>query len=214
MVTRTTSPEQARMSAGSTTGHEGKVQVEQTRAEQTPPDDRDEEDKRETRSATLRLPFLTARFEVPPAPRGRLHFGPVTLPSPGKAAYYASLGLLAAVEIIEWPIAVAVAAGTYVAQHTRADEPALPHLERGHGEPAHAEPAEAEAYAEDEAQDKDEQPQIEPQAEAEAQAEQPQAKAEQPQAKAEAEQPQAHAEQPEQPEAKAEPRDEHADTPA
>ncbi|MGF7234657.1 MAG: hypothetical protein ACQSGP_06830 [Frankia sp.] len=39
-------------------------------------------------------------------------------PSVGKAAYYLGLGGLAVAEVIEWPIAVAIAAGTYVAQHT------------------------------------------------------------------------------------------------
>jgi hypothetical protein len=59
---------------------------------------------------------------------------------------------LAAVEIIEWPIAAAVAAGTYVAQHTRPDQPALPQLGRDHGEQAHEEQAPGEQAHEDEDQ--------------------------------------------------------------
>jgi hypothetical protein len=117
------------------------------------------------RAATIHLPFLTARFEIPrhpgtppgvagmnggggvgagtagmPAgaeageeaetveagPReadaradlgGRFGLVPVPVVSKGKAAYYVGLGLLAAVEIVEWPVAAAIAAGTYVAQH-------------------------------------------------------------------------------------------------
>src|SRR5262245_59853200 len=84
------------------------------------------------RRATLRLPFLTARFEVPrhmnpgrivrsvnPAglahkvssgvPSGPVRVGPMTVQSPGKAVYYVGLGALAAVEVVEWPIAAAIA---------------------------------------------------------------------------------------------------------
>jgi hypothetical protein len=86
-----------------------------------------------TRSLTLTLPFIRARFEVPRPSSGPFHMGPMTLPSPGKAIYYVGLGALVVAEIVEWPVAVAIGAGTYVAQHTRADEPALPHMEHaGH----------------------------------------------------------------------------------
>ncbi|OHV34238.1 hypothetical protein BBK14_33590 [Parafrankia soli] len=65
---------------------------------------------------TVRLPLLTSRFEIG---RG----AGMRPPSPGKAVYYLGLGGLAVAEIIEWPVAAAIAAGTYVAQHTR---PAAP----------------------------------------------------------------------------------------
>ncbi|ANI42748.1 hypothetical protein MYVA_5720 [Mycolicibacterium vaccae 95051] len=38
-------------------------------------------------------------------------FGRVQLPRPEQLAFYATLGVLAAVEIIEWPVALVVAAG-------------------------------------------------------------------------------------------------------
>ncbi|WP_243407123.1 hypothetical protein, partial [Frankia canadensis] len=59
---------------------------------------------------------MTARFEVspPPAP-GALRIGPVALPTARRSAYYLGLGTLAAIELIEWPVALAVAAGTYIA---------------------------------------------------------------------------------------------------
>lgn len=70
---------------------------------------------------TLRFPFLTARFEptrqminLPPGLPER-----VRLPSPVQAAYYAGLGALAVTQLVEWPVAAAIAAGTYIAQHTR-----------------------------------------------------------------------------------------------
>jgi hypothetical protein len=70
---------------------------------------------------TLRFPFLTARFEptrrminLPPGLPGR-----VPLPSPVQTAYYAGLGALAVTQLVEWPVAAAIAAGTYIAQHTR-----------------------------------------------------------------------------------------------
>ncbi|GAA5180002.1 hypothetical protein GCM10023322_11290 [Rugosimonospora acidiphila] len=44
--------------------------------------------------------------------------GDVTLPPPGQLAYFAGLGLLAAVEVIEWPLALVIAAGHLLAdQH-------------------------------------------------------------------------------------------------
>jgi hypothetical protein len=50
----------------------------------------------------------------------------MTVPSPGKTAYYAGLGALAVVQAVEWPVAAAIAAGTYVAQHTRAERSGMP----------------------------------------------------------------------------------------
>jgi hypothetical protein len=85
----------------------------------------------------VRLPFLTAHFVVPkvkaprvPALERPTRLGPVTVPSPSKTVYYVGLGALAVTEVVEWPIAAAIAAGTYVAQHTRGDRSAAPHLER------------------------------------------------------------------------------------
>lgn len=72
------------------------------------------------RVVVVRLPYVTAKLEMAPPPRTEgIRIGPLALPSAKKTAYYAGLGALAAVEMIEWPIAAAVAAGTYVSQHTR-----------------------------------------------------------------------------------------------
>ncbi|ABW11955.1 hypothetical protein Franean1_3092 [Parafrankia sp. EAN1pec] len=82
-----------------------------------------------TRAATVRLPFLTARFEFGRrAGHTGWRLGPVGLPSPGKSAYYLGLGVLAVGEVVEWPVAAAIAAGTYVAQHTRGQASAVPQV--------------------------------------------------------------------------------------
>jgi hypothetical protein len=92
---------------------------------------------------TVRLPFVTAKFELhgSPIPRvehisqfpfgqskinGQWKIGPVPVPSPIEAAYYTGLGALAVAELVERPIAAAIAVGTYVAQHTRGDRCAVP----------------------------------------------------------------------------------------
>lgn len=44
-------------------------------------------------------------------------FGKVTVPRPEQLAYFGGLALLAAFEIIDWPVAVAVAAGHILASN-------------------------------------------------------------------------------------------------
>lgn len=97
------------------------------------------------RTATINLPFVTAQFRAPdvrvpkvrvpdvripkaPVPHARVPgvsrrevsdlVGAVGsyLPSRDKTLYYAGLGAMAAFQIIEWPVAVAIGAGTVVAQ--------------------------------------------------------------------------------------------------
>lgn len=87
------------------------------------------------RTATLKLPFVTAQFRVPEVhmPRPRMPHPPVSgqeikdmagavvsvLPPPDRLAYYAGLGALAAFEVIDWPVAAAIGVGTVVAQRVR-----------------------------------------------------------------------------------------------
>ncbi|HEY8374225.1 MAG TPA: hypothetical protein VIL00_15925 [Pseudonocardiaceae bacterium] len=92
------------------------------------------EREQKPRTATLQLPFVTAEFRMPRVPLPRLPLPPLRmprvsseevagavntvrsmLPSPQRAAYYAGLGVAAALEVIEWPVAVAVGAGTALA---------------------------------------------------------------------------------------------------
>lgn len=41
--------------------------------------------------------------------------GPVTLPPPNRLIYYAGLGFLAVLEVVEWPVALIVGAGHMLA---------------------------------------------------------------------------------------------------
>jgi hypothetical protein len=75
------------------------------------------------RGVTLRLPLITATVRPPRLPRvGRRElaeaadFARSLLPPPDQALFFAGLGALVLVELIEWPVAAAVAAGTVVAQ--------------------------------------------------------------------------------------------------
>ena len=80
---------------------------------------------------TVELPFVSARFHKPalhlPRLDGRQEAGAaagaaaakVRSLSPADLAYYAGLGVLGAVEVIEWPVALAVAAGTALARRGR-----------------------------------------------------------------------------------------------
>jgi hypothetical protein len=75
------------------------------------------------RTATVRLPFVTAEFSRP-----ELHLpgraeveGAVStvrenLPSREQMVYYGGLTLLAVLSVIEWPVAAAIGVGTVVAQ--------------------------------------------------------------------------------------------------
>ena len=82
------------------------------------------------RTATVNLPFVTAQFRLPELPVDRLRAmspelghaarGAASfLPPPERLAYYAGLGALAAFQVIEWPVAVAIGAGTAVAGRSR-----------------------------------------------------------------------------------------------
>ncbi|WP_200902400.1 MULTISPECIES: hypothetical protein [Protofrankia] len=75
---------------------------------------------RKPHSATLRTPFATARIEIPRAPGTSMKVGPIRLPSPTQTAFYVGLGVLAVTEVVEWPVAAAIGAGAYIAQHSHA----------------------------------------------------------------------------------------------
>jgi hypothetical protein len=83
------------------------------------------------RTATLDLPFVKAQFRAPqirvpriPTP-GRQELGAAAhavrsfLPSPADVLYFGGLAALAALEVIEWPVAAAIAVGTAVAKSDR-----------------------------------------------------------------------------------------------
>jgi hypothetical protein len=90
--------------------------------------------KQGTRTATVNLPFVTAQFRAPALHMPHVHVpdrreidGAVQtvrshLPSPRETVYYGGLALLAAFELIEWPVAAAIAVGTAVTGRGEARE--------------------------------------------------------------------------------------------
>ncbi|WP_190813286.1 hypothetical protein [Saccharopolyspora pogona] len=71
----------------------------------------------------MKLPFVTAEFRRPemhiPGQEnvaGVVNTVRKNLPPPGQLAYYGVLGALAALSLIEWPVAAAIGVGTVVAQ--------------------------------------------------------------------------------------------------
>lgn len=78
---------------------------------------------RDSGTATVKLPFVTAEFRrtaVRVPGRDAVAAGVYSvrehLPSPGQLAFYGGLGALAALSLIEWPVAAAIGIGTVVAQ--------------------------------------------------------------------------------------------------
>lgn len=101
---------------------------------------------------TIQLPFFTATLTGPqpaskaPAPPPAAAARPDTGALLEKMAFYGGVAAAGAVGAIEWPVALAVAAGTWIAQHTPAATGALP-IPRPPArtrEPAQREPAEKE----------------------------------------------------------------------
>lgn len=90
------------------------------------------------RTATVHLRFVTAEFRVPHIhlPSLPVHIPDrhelssavssiwSRLPSPSQTAYYAGLGLLGALGIIEWPVVIAVGVGTALAYRQFGSTPA------------------------------------------------------------------------------------------
>src|SRR2546423_7251268 len=80
--------------------------------------------QRSAQTATVNLPFVTATFRKPeiqlphirvPNRQEVLSAAQVVqpyLPSPSQAAYFGGLAALAAFEVLEWPVALAIGAGT------------------------------------------------------------------------------------------------------
>jgi hypothetical protein len=72
---------------------------------------------------TIRLPGVTAEFHRPHIPGRQELSGAVGtarqyLPPTSHLAFYTGLGLIAAVGVVEWPVAAAIGVGTAVAHRT------------------------------------------------------------------------------------------------
>ncbi len=107
-----------------------------------------------SRTKTVNLPFVTATFRIPEMPEVRMPEMPEMpevrmpnrddmdaavqtvqpyLPSAQQAAYYGGLAAIAAIELIEWPVALAIGAGTAMVQYGQNSG-----SERGRGQTASA----------------------------------------------------------------------------
>jgi hypothetical protein len=108
----------------------GRRRTEAITPDPTAPDSEvDADTARPRRTKTLRLPFVTAIVEIPNLPRGRREPAATVrslLPSTEQVLFYGGVAALAAFEIIEWPVAAVVAAGTYVAQRADRDRTGEP----------------------------------------------------------------------------------------
>lgn len=110
-VTQTTTPPSGEIAAPATAGESG-------------------------RQFTLNLPFVHIQVRPPELHLPHIELPQVSrrdveqavdiarsfLPPPERLAYYGGLGVLAALGVIEWPVAAAIGAGTMIAQRTRAQE--------------------------------------------------------------------------------------------
>jgi hypothetical protein len=94
--------------------------------------------QRSARTATVNLPFVTATFRRPDIhlPQIRVPYGQQALfaaqtvqsylPSPRQAAYFGGLAALAAFEVLEWPVALAIGAGTALMGRSQPQQPKRP----------------------------------------------------------------------------------------
>jgi hypothetical protein len=92
-------------------------------------------EQRSARTATVNLPFVTATFrkpeiQLPPIRvpnrqevRSAAQAVQSYLPSPRQAAYFGGLAALAAFEVLEWPVALAIGAGTALMGRSGRREP-------------------------------------------------------------------------------------------
>jgi len=90
------------------------------------------------RTATVNLPFVTATFRRPdihlpqirvPNRQQALSAAQAVqsyLPSPRQAAYFGGLAALAAFEVLEWPVALAIGAGTALMGRSQPQPPSRP----------------------------------------------------------------------------------------
>jgi hypothetical protein len=101
---------------------------------------------RQPRKATVNLPFVTAEFRVPEIHLPSIHLPSIPvrtprrsdlteavsavrphLPSREQVGLYAGLAALGVLEVVEWPVVLAIAATAAITQHARAESEAGDH---------------------------------------------------------------------------------------
>jgi hypothetical protein len=73
------------------------------------------------RTTTVKLPFVTAQFREPDVDVGSVVRS--SLPTPRRALYYGGRASLAALSVIDWPVAAAIGIGTEIARREAVDLP-------------------------------------------------------------------------------------------
>lgn len=97
------------------------------------------------RKTTIALPFASLELRWPEQVPGSAEVGKAAdsvreyLPPPRQAAYYTGLGVLGLLEVIEWPVVLAIGVGTALAGQTRPEAEQRP--ERSEAEEPAAAPA-------------------------------------------------------------------------
>jgi hypothetical protein len=122
-----TAPRRSRARATSAKPQDGRVR--EVVHEEAPVDEPRE--GAEARTTTVRLPVFTVavtRHAVPAASATGSGSGTRTAGTPtsraGKLAFYGGIAALGALEVVEWPVAVALGAGVYVLRRMRPAAPA------------------------------------------------------------------------------------------
>jgi hypothetical protein len=91
---------------------------------QEPPSAGEQVDGGPARTATVRLPFVTAQFRVPEVDVGSaVQAVRSSLSTPQRAVYYGGLVALAAFSVIDWPVAAVIGIGTEIARRGVLDQP-------------------------------------------------------------------------------------------
>lgn len=125
----TKSPRTQARHAGATTSAQQTATAEAAQRKEAPAGG----DHEGRRTATVNLPFVTARFRMPefrlPGVTGgdmtaAAHTARSFLPPPRQMLYYGGLALMAVFDVIEWPVAAAIGIGAAVIGRGETETPA------------------------------------------------------------------------------------------
>jgi hypothetical protein len=112
----------------------------ETRSQRPTPLQQRRVQKEERRTATLRLPMITLQVQIPRVRMPKINMpamGEVVnkvksrMPSPAEAAYFTGLGVMGLLEILEWPVVLAVGTGTVIAERVNQERRARTRQQAG-----------------------------------------------------------------------------------